>query len=132
MVNTDGTNAKVVTNVANREYGPSWQLARRSSQARAASPETRMTGRVELHGAGDQDFSFGLADSQSGSAATRPVSATLRRRGARGPRPLVSFSSAALAATHRPLSLCQWDAARSGWLSEWSSDPEVIQAAPRA
>ena len=40
---------------------------------------SRTTGRVELHGAGDQRFRFGLADSESGSAATRPVSAILQR-----------------------------------------------------
>jgi hypothetical protein len=36
----------------------------------------RTTGRLELRGAGDQGFRFGPSDSQSGSAATRPVSAT--------------------------------------------------------
>jgi hypothetical protein len=38
-------------------------------------------GRVELRDAGDQEFRFGLADSQSGSAATRPVSATNQKPG---------------------------------------------------
>jgi hypothetical protein len=37
------------------------------------------TGRVEPHGAGDQGFCFGLADSERGRAAIRPVSATQRK-----------------------------------------------------
>jgi hypothetical protein len=41
--------------------------------------QSRRTGRVELHGAGGQGFRFGPADSESGSAATRPVSATIRK-----------------------------------------------------
>ena len=38
---------------------------------------SRATGRVELHGAGDQGVRFRLADSRSGSAATTPVSGTM-------------------------------------------------------
>ena len=38
------------------------------------TPVPRTTGRVELHRAGNQGFRFGPADSQTGSAATRPAS----------------------------------------------------------
>ena len=37
------------------------------------------TGRVELHGAGKQVFRFGLADGESGSAATGPAAATMQK-----------------------------------------------------
>jgi hypothetical protein len=40
----------------------------------------RTTGRVELHGAGNQGFRFGLADGESGSAATGPAAATKEQR----------------------------------------------------
>ncbi len=60
--------------------------------ARRSAPHTqaarlllaRTTGRVELRGAGDHGFRFGSADSQSGSTATRRVSATLRQRESAG------------------------------------------------
>jgi hypothetical protein len=45
----------------------------------AALPDPRITSHVELHGAGRSDFRFGLADSDSGSVATRPVPATLQK-----------------------------------------------------
>jgi hypothetical protein len=52
------------------------------SQAKSAAlPDPRTTRRVELHGAGESDFRFGLADSESSSAPTRPVSATIQKRG---------------------------------------------------
>ncbi|MGO9822567.1 MAG: IS110 family transposase [Solirubrobacteraceae bacterium] len=38
--------------------------------------DSRTSGHVELRGAGDHRFCFGLADHRSGSATTRPVSAT--------------------------------------------------------
>ena len=54
--------------------------ARRAGEASAEALHARTTGRVELRDAGDQGFSFGSADSRSGSVTTRPVSATLEQR----------------------------------------------------
>ena len=43
-------------------------------------PQSRTTACVELRGAGKSDSRFGLADTESGSAATRPASATLQKQ----------------------------------------------------
>src|ERR1700729_4095618 len=42
----------------------------------------RAIGRVELRAAGDQSYRSGQTDSESGSVAIRPVSATMGKRGA--------------------------------------------------
>jgi hypothetical protein len=48
--------------------------------------QPRTSSYVERRGAGDQGFRFSLADSESGTAAIRPVSATKREAlGHRGP-----------------------------------------------
>jgi hypothetical protein len=87
---------------------------------RCRLPLSRTTGRAELRGAG---FRFGLADSQSGSAATRPPSATKGQSGweSRGgrlavdvPRPRTSIgqrSGPAIARIQRPRHCC--------WLTGW-------------
>ena len=59
-----------------------------SEERRAAGPTNHRWRRASQRSStGDQGFCFGLADSESGSAVTGPVSATMQKRGGRSSGP---------------------------------------------